>query len=175
MFNTVKSIAFATSVSVAALSSAAFAAEPVAFSEVNVEASIDAAQDANALMMYPEIVTDLQAAVRTRIVGSADAGDPTIRIDIRKISLDGDTMLPDNKEFNEIEGVVAITDDNGEIGAQSFAVKVAAYPAEQIVPEGYIAVAPSEADFYAAMINGFADVVAQQVDGLNTAGGEVSK
>ncbi len=47
MFNSVKSIALATGVSLAALSSAAFADEKVAFSAIDVSSSIDAAQDAN--------------------------------------------------------------------------------------------------------------------------------
>lgn len=170
MYNTLKSIALATSVSLAALTSSAYAAEPVAFSAIDVESSIDAAQDANAMSMYPEITTDLKAAVAALVAGSDDAGDPTIRIDIRKISLDGDTMLADTKEFNEIEGVVSITDDNGQIGAQSFPVMVAAYSAEQVIPEGYVAINPSPDDFYRAMIDGFAKVVADQVEELNTAG-----
>ena len=73
-------------------------------------------------------------------------------------------MLTSIEGFNEISGVVAISDDNNSIGAQSFAVNVAAYPAEQVIPEGYVSVAPSEEDFYNAMILGFADVVVQQVE-----------
>ena len=55
MFNSVKSIALATGVSLAALSSAAFADEKVAFSAIDVSSSINAAQDANAMEYYPQI------------------------------------------------------------------------------------------------------------------------
>ncbi|UWR17912.1 hypothetical protein [Sulfitobacter pontiacus] len=175
MFNSVKSIALATGVSLAALSSAAFADDNVAFSAIDVSSSIDAAQDANAMEYYPQITEDLKAAVAARVLGSDDASDPTINIDIRKISLDGDTMLSDSQEFNEIEGVVDITSPNESIGARSFPVNVAAYSVDQVVPEGYVAVAPTEGVFYEVMINGFADEVAEQVGNLNTAGSGVSK
>ena len=89
--------------------------------------------------------------------------------------LDGDTMLSDSQEFNEIEGVVDITSPNESIGARSFPVNVAAYSVDQVVPEGYVAVAPTEGVFYEVMINGFADEVAKQVGNLNTAGSGVSK
>ncbi len=170
MFITVKSIALATGISLFALSSAAFADETIAFSEIDVELSISAAQDANAMTVYPQITADLQAAISDRVMGSDDASKPTIRVDIRKISLNGNTMLDNTKTFNEIEGVVSISDENGSIGAQSFPVNVIATAPTQAVPEGYIAVPPSDADFYVVMINSFADVVAENVANLNTSG-----
>lgn len=175
MFTSVKSIALATTLSVAALSSAAYAADPIAFSNVNVEASMSAAENGNALTVFPEIVTDLNTAVSERITASDDDSDPTIRIDVRKVSLNGNPMLTGSNEFNEIEGVVDITDDSNTIGSQSFAVNVAAYAADITVPEGYVTVAPSEEDFYDAMISGFADVVAAQVEEINTARAEREK
>jgi hypothetical protein len=164
MFNSVKSILLATSVSIAALSTAAYANEEIAFSEIKVEAVLDAAENTNALEVFPEIVTDLEQAIASRVKTGSDAGLPTIKIDVRQISLNGNPMLTSIEGFNEISGVVAISDDNNSIGAQSFAVNVAAYPAEQVIPEGYVVVAPSEEDFYNAMILGFADVVVQQVE-----------
>ncbi|MGY9038664.1 hypothetical protein [Sulfitobacter sp. BSw21498] len=175
MFNSVKTIALATGVSLAALSSAAFADEPVSFSAIDVDTSISAAQDANAMEYYPQITEDLKAAVAARVLGSDDASDPTIKIDVRKVSLDGATMLNDGQEFNELEGVVNISSPDESIAARSFPVNIAAYAVDQVVPEGYVAVAPSEGVFYDVMINGFADEVAKQVGNLNTAGSGVSK
>ncbi len=169
MFTSAKSIALATTLSVTALSCAAYAADPIAFSNVNVEASMSAVESNNALKVFPEIVTDLRNAVSERVMASDDDSDPTIRIDVRKISLNGNPMLTGSNEFNEIEGVVDITDDSNTIGSQSFAVNVAAYAADIAVPEGYVTVSPSEEEFYVAMISGFADVVAAQVEEINTA------
>ncbi|WP_339759422.1 hypothetical protein [uncultured Sulfitobacter sp.] len=168
MFNSVKRIALATSVSIAALSTAAFASEEIVFSEIDVTAVMGAAENANALDVFPEIVTDLEQAIASRVQTGSDASLPTIKIDIRQISLNGNPMLTSLEGFNEISGVVAIADDNNSIGAQSFAVNIAAYPGDQIVPEGFVAVQPSEDDFYNAMIAGFADTVLQRIDTINT-------
>ncbi len=175
MFNSVKSIALATTVSLAALTTAAHADEPVAFSVINVEASMSAAENSNAMDVFPDIVTDLQTAIASRVETSDDGSDPTIRVDVRKIALNGDPMLTGDNQFNQMEGVVSIAGDNNEIGAQSFEVNVSASAPDQTVPEGYIAIAPSEGDFYAAMIDGFAGLIAEQVLTLNTAGSGVSK
>jgi hypothetical protein len=177
MFCTVKSfksVAFAAGVSLAALSSAAFAQDELVFSDVNVEASMEAAQNGNAMQVFPEITTDLMTAISSRVPGSDDAADPTIRIDIRKISLNGNPMLTGSNEFNEIEGVVAISGKGGNTPGYSFPVNISAYAADIAVPEGYVAVAPSQDDFYVSMINAFADVVAQQALDFNTglAGGK---
>jgi len=168
VFNSVKRIALATSVSLAALSTVASANEEIIFSEINVSAAMGAAENTNALDVFPEIVTDLEQAIASRVQTGSDASLPTIKIDIREISLNGNPMLTSLEGFNEISGVVAIADDNNSIGAQSFAVNVAAYPADQIAPEGFITVPPSEGDFYSAMIEGFADTVVQRIDTINT-------
>ncbi|MEM5519223.1 hypothetical protein [Sulfitobacter sp. AS59] len=167
MLNSVKRIALATTVSLAALSTAAVASEDIIFSEINVTAVMGAAENANALDVFPEIVTDLEQAIATRVSTGSDASLPTIKIDIRQISLNGNPMLTSLEGFNEISGIVAITDDNNSIGAQSFAVNIAAYPADQIVPEGFVAVPPSQDDFYDAMIEGFADTVAQRINTIH--------
>ncbi|MBQ0806162.1 MAG: hypothetical protein KBT65_15070 [Sulfitobacter sp.] len=164
MFNSVKSIVLATSVSLAAMSAAAFANEEIIFSEVTVEAGLEAAEDTNALEVFPEIATDLQQAISTRVKFGSDASLPTIKVDLRSVSLNGNPMLTPIEGFNEIAGVVVISDDNNSIGSQSFPVNVAAYPAEQVIPEGFIGVQPSEEDFYNAMILGFADVIVRQLD-----------
>ena len=114
MFTTIKSFTFAASVSLLALTSAT-AAELPKVSEISVDASYDAAQDSNAAALYPELQTDINKAVAEMVPTSDDAADPIIRIDIRKIALDGDTYLPDSAEFNQIEGVVAIEGRDGSV------------------------------------------------------------
>ncbi len=154
--------------------SAAAAQEQVEFSDINVEASMSAATNSNALQVFPEIEADLQTAIASRVLTSDDASDPTIRIDIRQISLNGNPMLVGSNDFNEIQGVVDISDPNNDIGGQSFPVNIAAYAADQAIPEGYVVIAPSQSDFYTAMINGFADSVVAEVEKLNpaTSGGK---
>ncbi|WP_120505029.1 hypothetical protein [Sulfitobacter mediterraneus] len=174
MFTTIKSFTFAASVSLLALTSAT-AAELPKVSEISVDASYDAAQDSNAAALYPELQTDINKAVAEMVPISDDAADPTIRIDIRKIALDGDTYLPDSAEFNQIEGVVAIEGRDGSVGDVTFPVNIVAATADTAAPEGYFLVPPSTEDFYTAMVYGFAKTVAEELARVNTSGDAISR
>ncbi|MGB3243396.1 MAG: hypothetical protein WBB25_02605 [Sulfitobacter sp.] len=174
MLTMIKNTALAASVSLIALSSAS-AQEEVRVSKIDVEASMSAAQDGNAMDYYPEIVSDIRTAISERVPTSDDAADPEIRVDIRKVSLDGASVLPESREFNELEGVVNITSQSGDTGALSFPIMLAAYSPDHTLPEGYIAVPPSETDFYVALVNAFADRVAEGLGDVNTAGDPISR
>ena len=47
---------------------------------------------------------------------------------------------------------------------------ISAYAGDEIAAEGYVNVQPSEAEFYVAMVSTFADVVAEGLANVNTAG-----
>ncbi|MFD2739385.1 hypothetical protein ACFSUD_07395 [Sulfitobacter aestuarii] len=175
MFDTAKKLTLAAGVSLLALSSTAIAQEEVRISDIDVEASYSAAPDSNAAEAFPQIADDIRAAIAERVPTSSDAADPTIRVDIRKLSLDGTTMFPADSEFNEIEGVVAITSPDGDIGSVSFPVHVGATTQVDPLPEGFVLLTPSTDDFYAVMVNGFADVVAENLANVNTAGDGITK
>lgn len=175
MFSKFKSTAAAAIALTCASIPAVHASEVPAISDINVEASYSAAVNSNAEAVFPEITDDIRLAIAERIQLSDDAADPTIRVDIRKIALDGDTIIPDSAEFNEIAGIVAISGENGQIGSQTFPIKIVAATDETAVPEGYVAIAPSRADFYDAMVTAFADNVAEALEDVNTAGTSVSR
>ncbi|UOA31602.1 hypothetical protein DSM110093_01372 [Sulfitobacter sp. DSM 110093] len=170
MFTNMKNIALAAGVSAIALSGSAFADEKIMVSAIDVESSVSASTEANAMDFYPDLEEDLRAEVAERVPMSSDAADPQIKIDIRKIALNGSTMLPDSKEFNQLEGVVDITSPNGDNAGLSFPVMISAYAGDEIAPEGYVNVQPSETEFYVAMVSTFADVVAEGLANVNTAG-----
>ncbi|NUH65515.1 hypothetical protein HTT03_09475 [Sulfitobacter sp. S0837] len=173
MLTTIRTMAFAAGVSAIALGGAASADDPIQISGINVETSVSAAAESNGIQFYPDLAEDVRAEVAKRVPLSSDGADPEINIGIRKIALNGATMLGDDRLFNQLEGVVDITSPTGENSGRSFSVKVAAASADQIVPEGYVAVPPSEADFYAAMVSTFADVVAEGLAKVNTSSGVV--
>ncbi len=173
MLTNMKNIALAAGVSVIALSNSAFAQDKIMVSKIDVESSVSAAAESNAMDFYPDLEEDLRAEVAERVPLSSDGADPQIKIDIRKISLNGATMLPDSKEFNELEGVVEITSPTSDNAGLSFPVKVSAYSGEDIAPEGYVNVPPSETEFYVALVSTFADVVAEGLANVNTAGSAV--
>ena len=173
MFNMTKKITLAAAVSMLALTSMTSAKEVPEISEIDVSASYDAAQDTNARDMFPEITSDIQLALASLVPLSDNAADPTVRIDIRKIALNGDTVLPDSMEFNELEGVVSFQTNTGE-GGQSFPVNIIAVMDDSAVPAGYDAVPPSLDDFYKAMVDGFALKVAERLGTVNEAGAPIS-
>jgi len=173
MFVQLKNIVFAASVSTLALSAVACAAEDLRISKIDVEASIDAVSDSNALDFYPDIEEDLRGELAQRLLLSSDSANPQIRIDIRKIALNGSTMLPESREFNELEGVVNITSPSGENSGLSFPVRISAYTGGTIPPEGFINMPPTETDFYIAMVTTFADVVMENLANVNTSGNKI--
>ena len=138
-------------------------AEPVGVSGVEVETSLGATDGSNALALYPTLNTDLQAAIAQRVTGGQAVHDPVVEVSIRKVALDGDTLLPDSKEFNQLEGVVSLSGETGTLSGFSFPVKVSAVSGSSAVPEGYIAVSPSAGQFYVAMVEKFADTVAEKL------------
>ncbi len=160
MLTNMKNIALAAGVSVIALSGSAFADDKIMVSKIDVESSVAAAADSNAMDFYPDLEEDLRAEVAERVP-------------IRKISLNGATMLPDSKEFNELEGVVDITSPTGDNAGLSFPVMISAYSGDEIAPEGYVNVQPSDTEFYVALVSTFADVVAEGLANVNTAGSPV--
>ena len=173
MLTTIKKLALAAGVSTIALTSAAQAQDELRISEIAVESSVAAAADSNGLEFYPDLAEDIRAEVAERVALSSDGADPQIRIDLRKIALNGATMLPESKEFNQLEGVVDITSPTGENAGYSFPVKVTAESGDGIVPEGYVTVPPSDQEFYVALVSTFADIVAEGLKNVNTAGGKV--
>ena len=162
MFKIAQTTALAATVSMFALTTAEAAEQPP-IGQIEVSAEFDAAQDSNALQYYPEVVSDLTREIAARVETSNDNGDPTIRVQITRMSLDGDTLLPDSAEFNELEGIVVYSDDNNGVPARTFPIQVAAYSGDRVVPEGFVVIAPDTTDFYNAMLVTFADTVAEKL------------
>ncbi|MEX3315593.1 hypothetical protein [Sulfitobacter sp. PS-8MA] len=173
MLNNIKTFALAAGVSTFALTGAAFADEELRISAIDVESSVAASAESNGLQFYPDLEEDLRSEVAERVPLSSDGADPQIKIDIRKIALNGATMLPETMEFNQLEGVVDITSPTGATAGYSFPVKVTAASGDGIVPEGYVTVAPSDSEFYVALVSTFADVVVEGLQNVNTAGGKI--
>ncbi len=157
------------------LAGTALMADDLKLSSIDVEASYAAAADSNAEALYPQITEDLRRAIAQRVSTSDDAADPALRVDIRRISLDGDTILPDSAEFNELEGVVSVNDKSGEIDGRSFPVAITARADAATLPEGWIQIAPGADDFYDAMVTAFADNVAASLENVNTSGNAVNR
>lgn len=159
MFNFVKKTTFATTVSLAAFAAGAASAGD-GISEIDVQTKITAPQDSNALALYPTLADDLEREILERVNTNSDPSGPVITVKIKRVSLDGDTILPDTAEFNELEGYF-----NYEKGSRQVieTIRLSAYADQSAVPAGYVSVAPSTDDFYDAMLTAFADRVVELV------------
>ncbi|WP_299827326.1 hypothetical protein [uncultured Roseobacter sp.] len=160
MFNFVKKTTAVATVSLTTLiASGAIAAAGV--SDIDVQAQIEAPQGSNALDLYPTIEADLERALIDRITAlSNDPADPTLTVKIKRVSLDGDTILPDSAEFNELEGYISFQGGSREVVDT---IRLSAHTDESAVPVGYVSIAPSDADFYDALLTAFADRVIEML------------
>lgn len=167
MFNFVKRTAAAATLSLVALAaSGALAAQGV--SDITVDAQIEAPQNSNALDLYPTIAEDLERAILERVNTSTDPADPTITVKIKRVSLDGDTILPDSAEFNELEGYLSYQGGSREVVET---IRLSAHTDESAVPAGFVSIPPSQDDFYDAMLTAFADRVIELVPEDNVKSG----
>lgn len=159
MFNFMKKTTVAATVSLAALATpGAIAGQGV--SDIDVQTKIEAPQGSNALDFYPTIADDLEREILERVATVNDPAGPTITVKIKRVSLDGDTILPDSAEFNELEGFLSYQNGSREVVET---IKLSAHTDERAVPEGFIAIPPSQEDFYDAMLTAFADKVVELV------------
>ena len=152
-------------------------AQDVTLSRVDVQTDLSAYADSNASQFWPSLEADLGRAIASLVTIDETAEAPAIRVEINKIAISGNTVLPASGEFNEMEGTIAVfrgleedvTSGSPEDATpneieRSVPIKVSAVTGEMIVPEGYIAVPPSDDDFYAAMIGGFALETVDRLD-----------
>lgn len=174
MFTTMKKLTLAATLGTVIFTGFATAKQTPGISMIDVSASYAAAEDTNAQELFPGITDDIKLAIAELVSHSDDAADPIIRIDIRKVALDGDTMMTAGAAFNQLEGVVSVESENG-VGGGTFPLNITALTDETVVPTGYIAIPPSTEDFYDAMVVGFALNVAERVEEMNLSGTAISR
>lgn len=160
----------------ATVATGAMAAQDVSLNDVEVKAELSDFKDSNALKYWPDIERDLQQAIIERVELSGKAEDPRVEVEISKISVDGDTILPDSGEFNQLEGVVKIYEGEDAVSVQgknnqesnlpvsSSPLRLSAIAPSGEPPEGWVMVPPSQDDFYNAMVQAFAAEVVEDIE-----------
>ncbi len=151
------------------------AADPVALSNIEVRTDLTDFENSNALEYWPDLAADLSAAIAERSNLTGDSSDPSVRIEVTEVAVNGATMLPDTGEFNELFGIVigmpgesALEDGQNNRGVDEpfleSPILLHAKEGTAIAGEGVIMVPPSQDDFYNAMVATFADIVVQKVE-----------
>lgn len=144
-------------------------------SGVEVTSDLSAYEENNVLKFWPTLSEDLATAIVSKLNVDEKSDAPRIEVEINKVSIDGDTVLPDSGEFNTLEGTVT-THEGGNATASvsqdetqnaligSYPLRMTAVSADSEVPEGWVTVAPSQDDFYNALIDGYATTIVERIE-----------
>ena len=152
----------AVAAALAMLSAPAWASGEPTVKEINVNAELNSLTDSNARAYYPDVAHDILEKIVDKLPMTNDPQGYVVTVNIQRMSLDGDTMLPDSREFNQIEGVMSVLAPDTNANTESYPIRVYARSADHAVPAGYAVIEPSSDDFYQAMIDGFATEVADK-------------
>ncbi|MCZ0812651.1 hypothetical protein N5A93_10455 [Roseovarius sp. EGI FJ00037] len=157
-----------------ALGIAPLSAQEKTLSDVEVKSDLSAFEKSNALEFWPDLTEDLGKAIAAHVNIDDQAEAPRIVVEINKVAIDGEPVLPDSGAFNQIEGTIAMhpaskAGSNTETDAElpqmgSYALKVSAKAAEGEAPEGWVIIPPSEDDFYNVLINAYAMEVVERIE-----------
>ncbi|MEB8386759.1 hypothetical protein OO012_05915 [Rhodobacteraceae bacterium KMM 6894] len=160
-----------------ALGAGPLAAMEKTVSGVEVIVNLSAFEDSNALDYWPKLEDDLEQAIAGQVDLDDGADAPRITVEINKIAIDGDTVLPDSGEFNQMEGTVTtraglnqIVTSSAEAAATpdavigSYPLQMTAVTGDKTAPEGWIVIAPSQDDFYNALLGAYAMSVVERID-----------
>lgn len=144
-------------------------------SSVEVTSNLNAYQNNNVLKFWPTLDLDLEQAIASKLNVNERLDVPGISVEINKVTIDGDTVLPDSGEFNQLEGVVTTNEsrnkgsagthtENWEEKIGSYSLRLTANSAEREIPDGWVGVAASQDDFYTSLIDGYADAVVERIE-----------
>lgn len=143
-------------------------------SGVEVKSDLSAFEDNNVLKFWPTLDEDIATAIASKLTVDNKAEAPRISVAINKVSIDGDTVLPDSGEFNQIEGTVTTHEGINNHAAVSkgqtqdaligsYGLRMSARSGERQVPDDWVTVAPSQADFYNALVDAYATAVVERI------------
>ena len=138
---------------------------PFPVSGVEVATDLDGVAVSDVTNFYPAFNEDLEKAIWAEVENPQTGGSRGFNIDVKvtSIELDDAAMGPAG-EFNEMTGIVTYTFDGADQASGTFPIEVKATAGD--APAGVIVVAPSEADYYRAMVMAFASGVTDRMADL---------
>ena len=145
-------------------------------SGVEVKVDLSAFEDNNVLDYWSTLGEDITTAIAAQVTVDDTAEAPRISVEINKVAIDGDTVLPDSGEFNQLEGTVTTFAGINKTTAQaaevngtdanigSYPLRLSAVTGDQAVAEGWVVVPPSQDDFYNALITAYAAAIVERIE-----------
>ncbi len=152
-----RTILFATGMAVAAsvaASTVVFAQDQIPIGNIAVTVEFEDV-DANALQYWPNIATDLQAAIEARAMPYRASDGVDISVQLKEISLSGSRILSGTGEFNHLEGWAYFRRAGEDVPFDQESIVLDASTVQAgVSPEGIVV--PGVPVFYSALIDGFA-------------------
>ncbi len=144
-------------------------------SGLEVTSNLSAYEENNVLKFWPTLDEDLATAIASKLTIDDKADAPRISVEINNVAINGNPVLTDSGEFNQLEGTVttyAGTNSpaavakgsirDAQIG--SYALRMQAVSGEPQVPDDWVTVAPSQEDFYNALIDAYATRIVEGIE-----------
>ncbi|MGR3453374.1 hypothetical protein [Pseudooceanicola sp.] len=131
---------------------------PFPVSGVQVATDLDGVSVSDVTNFYPEFNADLEKAIWASVDNPKTDGGRGFQIDVKVTSIElDDAGMGPGGEFNELNGIVTYTFDGSDQPSLTTPIEVKA--TSGAAPAGVLVIPPSEADFYQAMVMGFANGV----------------
>jgi hypothetical protein len=150
----------------ALIAGTAFAQELPLIAEISSETDLAAVQNEEAAAYWANIDADLEGAVAARLIDRLGEEGLSIRIDIDEIELANAFESLIGLDLSLLSGHVRVSDPSRDLVVRDFQVTATAQQVIPLLPEGAdITVRAAETpEFYDALVNAFADGVAQNID-----------
>lgn len=144
-------------------------------SGVEVKSDLSSYEDNNVLKFWPTLDEDLATSIASKLNIDEKSDAPRISVEINKVSIDGDTVLPDSGEFNTLEGTVTThtgasetvsgsQDEATDVQTGGYPLRMTAISGEHDLSDDWVTVAPSQDNFYTALIDAYAAAIVERVE-----------
>lgn len=131
--------------------------------DVSVEMDLSAIKNEKAAAYWTTAAEDLEAAIVARVADRTGDDGATVQVDIDELSVADWFETAFNIDQSALTGHVLLMQGGTHLGSYDISVKFA--DAVLLMPEGsdVTMIAPDNRDYYAAMVNTFADAVVAQL------------
>lgn len=161
-----RSIGYALAIGVGAGGVAA--ADPIAVNDVDVQVDLDAAAY-NALDYWPQIESDLEAAIAAKAASLPGEVPYDVAVNIESISLNGSGLLTGEGEFNHMGGWVRAYPVGSPAAARAWPIAlVASTEAPTFTGPDVILIPPAESEFYVALVDAFASAAIETLGNIDS-------
>lgn len=139
--------------------------EPLMISDINVQTDLSAVGSREAVAYWQGLSGDLETALANQFVGRIDPTGNTLNVDIDEISLNSPFLGGATAETARLSGRVEMLNPAGT-SEGVYNVTATAQDVADFLPVGNtVTIAPTSAEYYAAIVQAFARGVAITLEG----------